>query len=127
MAGTILCPVLEFIRRDLALSLTSTGLVLTVHGLSLALASPLIGRAIDRYRHRRPSRKRVVQHGPQSPAHLPQPPTAHDGRSHRKDPGPMRCARRPRRDDRAALDRRVSNQLTGTGGIFARQLVSPSR
>jgi ACDE family multidrug resistance protein len=48
MAGMILCPVLEFIRRDLALSLTSTGLVLTVHGLSLALASPLIGRAIDR-------------------------------------------------------------------------------
>src|SRR3954470_18078710 len=126
MAGTILWPVLEFIRRDLALSLTSTGLVLTVHGLSLALASPLIGRAIDRYRDRRPSRKRVVQHGPQSHPYLT-PHGAHDGRSHRTDPEPMRCARRRRRDDRAALDRRVSNQLPGTGGIFARQLASPSR
>jgi ACDE family multidrug resistance protein len=49
MAGAILSPVLELIRRDLALSDTTAGLVLTVHGFSLAIAGPLVGRAIDRW------------------------------------------------------------------------------
>jgi ACDE family multidrug resistance protein len=49
MAGAILSPVLELIRRDLALSDTAAGLVLTVHGFSLAIAGPLVGRAIDRW------------------------------------------------------------------------------
>jgi MFS transporter, ACDE family, multidrug resistance protein len=49
MAGAILSPVLELIRRDLALSDTGAGLVLTVHGFSLAVVAPLVGRAIDRW------------------------------------------------------------------------------
>ena len=49
MAGAILSPVLELIRRDLALSDTGAGLVLTVHGFSLAIVAPLVGRAIDRW------------------------------------------------------------------------------
>lgn len=49
MAGAILSPVLELIRRDLALTDTRAGLVLTVHGFSLAIAAPLVGRAIDRW------------------------------------------------------------------------------
>lgn len=49
MAGAILSPVLELIRRDLALSDTGAGLLLTVHGFSLAIAAPLVGRAIDRW------------------------------------------------------------------------------
>src|SRR5918996_1746670 len=48
MAGAILSPVLELIRRDLAPSAPAAGLVLTVHGFSLAIAGPLVGRAIDR-------------------------------------------------------------------------------
>lgn len=49
MAGAILSPVLELIRRDLALSDTAAGLVLTVHGFSLAIAGPLVGRGVDRW------------------------------------------------------------------------------
>ncbi|GAA1524576.1 MFS transporter [Kribbella lupini] len=49
MAGAILAPILEVVRRDLALSETETGLVLTAHAASLAVVSPLIGRAIDRF------------------------------------------------------------------------------
>lgn len=49
MAGAILSPVLELIRRDLALSDTGAGLVLTVHGFSLAIVAPIVGRAIDRW------------------------------------------------------------------------------
>jgi ACDE family multidrug resistance protein len=63
MAGAIVAPVLKLIRRDLALSPTGTGLVLTVHGLSLALASPLIGRAIDRWGVRRVLTAGLVAYG----------------------------------------------------------------
>jgi ACDE family multidrug resistance protein len=49
MAGAILSPVLELIRRDLTLSDTGAGLVLTVHGFSLAIVAPLVGHAIDRW------------------------------------------------------------------------------
>lgn len=48
MAGTLLAPVVELLRRDLAVSATAAGLVVTGHGLTLALASPLVGRVIDR-------------------------------------------------------------------------------
>ena len=47
MAGAVFVPVLELVRRDLGLSATQTGLVLTAHGLSVAAASPLAGRLID--------------------------------------------------------------------------------
>ncbi|GAB2575824.1 MFS transporter [Kribbella endophytica] len=49
MAGAILAPILELVRRDLDLSETQTGLVLTTHAASLAIVSPFIGRAIDRF------------------------------------------------------------------------------
>ncbi|UYM06348.1 MFS transporter [Solicola gregarius] len=49
MAGAILSPVLELIRRDLALTETRAGLVLTLHGFSLAVVAPFVGRAIDRW------------------------------------------------------------------------------
>ena len=47
MAGAVLVPVLELVRRDLGLGATQTGLVLTAHGLSVAAVSPLAGRIID--------------------------------------------------------------------------------
>jgi MFS transporter, ACDE family, multidrug resistance protein len=49
MAGAILSPVLVLIQRDLVLTDTRAGMVLTVHGFSLAIAAPFAGRAIDRW------------------------------------------------------------------------------
>lgn len=49
MAGAVLSPVLELIRRDLALDATGAGLLFTAHGLSLAAASPVWGRIVDRH------------------------------------------------------------------------------
>jgi MFS transporter, ACDE family, multidrug resistance protein len=47
MAGAILSPVVDVMRRELDVTGTEAGLVVTAHGLSLAVASPLIGRTID--------------------------------------------------------------------------------
>ncbi|WP_079110915.1 MFS transporter [Streptomyces roseifaciens] len=49
MAGTILTPVVGVIRGELGVSGTGAGLILTAHGLSLAIASPLVGWTIDRW------------------------------------------------------------------------------
>ncbi|MFV2112231.1 MFS transporter [Micromonospora sp. LOL_025] len=54
LAGAVLTPVVELIRGELRLTGTAAGLVLTAHGLSLALAGPLVGRAIDRWGVRTP-------------------------------------------------------------------------
>jgi ACDE family multidrug resistance protein len=48
MAGAILSPVVDLMRRDLEVGETAAGLALTAHGLSLAALGPLIGRVIDR-------------------------------------------------------------------------------
>ncbi|MDA2805769.1 MFS transporter [Nocardiopsis suaedae] len=53
MAGAIISPVVEVIRGGLGVSGTAAGLVITGHALGIALASPLIGRAIDRWGARR--------------------------------------------------------------------------
>ncbi|MFY1691516.1 MFS transporter [Plantactinospora sp. WMMB782] len=49
LAGAVLAPVVELLRADLGISPGAAGLVLTAHGLSLALVGPLVGRAIDRW------------------------------------------------------------------------------
>lgn len=54
MAGAILTPVVGVIRGDLDVSGTSAGLILTAHGLSLAVVSPFVGWAIDRWGLRTP-------------------------------------------------------------------------
>ncbi|GAB3297154.1 MFS transporter [Parasphingorhabdus pacifica] len=54
MAGSIVVPVLEVIRSDLGVSGTAAGLIITAHGLAIALSSPLMGRMIDRWGVRRP-------------------------------------------------------------------------
>ncbi|GAB3647945.1 MFS transporter [Streptomyces sparsus] len=54
MAGAIIAPVLEVIRGDLGLSGTAAGFIITTHGLTIALASPLVGRLIDRVGVRTP-------------------------------------------------------------------------
>ncbi|MEN3610741.1 MFS transporter [Plantactinospora sp. ZYX-F-223] len=49
LAGAVLAPVVEVLRSDLGVSAGAAGLVLTAHGLSLALVGPLVGRAVDRW------------------------------------------------------------------------------
>ncbi|MEV6655075.1 MFS transporter [Streptomyces sp. NPDC051219] len=49
MAGAVIAPVLEVIRNDLGLSGTAAGMILTAHGLSIAVASPVVGWMIDRW------------------------------------------------------------------------------
>jgi MFS family permease len=54
MAGAVISPVLEVIRGDLGLSATAAGMILTTHGLSIAIASPVVGWMIDRWGVRTP-------------------------------------------------------------------------
>lgn len=49
MAGAVIAPVLEVIRDDLGLSGTAAGMILTAHGLSIAVTSPVVGWLIDRW------------------------------------------------------------------------------
>ncbi|WP_082312767.1 MFS transporter [Salinispora fenicalii] len=54
MAGAIITPVLEVIRGELGVDGTAAGMILTAHGLSIALCSPLVGWLIDRFGVRLP-------------------------------------------------------------------------
>jgi MFS transporter, ACDE family, multidrug resistance protein len=54
MAGSVIVPVLEVIRSDLGLTGTSAGLLITTHGLTIAVTSPWAGKAVDRWGVRRP-------------------------------------------------------------------------
>ncbi len=54
MAGSAIAPVLDILRGDLGVDGTAAGLILTAHGLAIALASPLVGWMIDRWGVRRP-------------------------------------------------------------------------
>ncbi|MFH1491460.1 MAG: MFS transporter, partial [Pseudomonadota bacterium] len=48
MAGSIIAPVLNLMREGLDIEAASVGLIITTHGLSMALFSPLMGSLIDR-------------------------------------------------------------------------------
>ncbi|MFJ7155220.1 MFS transporter [Streptomyces sp. NPDC101118] len=63
MAGAIVMPVVEVIRGDLGISGTEAGLILTAHGLSLAVASPLTGWLVDRMGVRTPLAAGLVLYG----------------------------------------------------------------
>ncbi|MET8676416.1 MFS transporter [Streptomyces sp. NPDC004647] len=63
MAGAILSPVVEVIRNDLGVNGTRAGLVLTAHGLAIAVSSPLIGWMIDRWGVRVPLAAGLVLYG----------------------------------------------------------------
>lgn len=54
MSSTILMPVIELMRADLGIGSTAAGLVLTVNGLTVALAGPLTGLLVDRLGVRTP-------------------------------------------------------------------------
>lgn len=63
MAGAIVMPVLEVIRGDLRVTGTAAGLIITAHGLAIAVASPLVGRAIDTWGVRRPLAAGLILYG----------------------------------------------------------------
>ena len=48
MAGSIIAPVLNLMRDALGVAPASVGLIITTHGLFMALSSPLMGSLIDR-------------------------------------------------------------------------------
>jgi len=54
MAGSIIAPVLNLMRDGLGVAPSSVGLIITTHGLFMALFSPLMGSIIDRKGARRP-------------------------------------------------------------------------
>jgi MFS family permease len=54
MAGSIIAPVLNLMRNGLGVAPSSVGLIITTHGLFMALFSPLMGSIIDRRGARRP-------------------------------------------------------------------------
>ncbi|MFC4373227.1 MFS transporter [Nocardia halotolerans] len=63
MAGAIVMPVLEVIRGDLGISGTAAGFIITAHGFAIAVVSPLIGRAIDRWGVRAPLAAGLLLYG----------------------------------------------------------------
>jgi ACDE family multidrug resistance protein len=63
MAGATIMPILEAIRTDLAVSGTAAGLIITAHGLAIAVSSPLAGWMIDRWGVRLPLAAGLILYG----------------------------------------------------------------
>nr|WP_167355154.1 MFS transporter [Nocardia ignorata] len=63
MAGAIVMPVLEVMRGDLGVSGTAAGFIITAHGFAIAVISPVVGRAIDRWGVRVPLAAGLVLYG----------------------------------------------------------------
>jgi MFS family permease len=54
MAGSIIAPVLNLMREELGADPVSAAIIITTHGIFIALSSPLIGILIDRVGAKRP-------------------------------------------------------------------------
>ncbi|WP_083885601.1 MFS transporter [Nocardia thailandica] len=63
MAGAIVMPVLEVMRGDLGVSGTAAGFIITAHGFAIAVVSPFVGRAIDRWGVRIPLATGLLLYG----------------------------------------------------------------
>jgi MFS family permease len=63
MAGSIIAPVLNLMRDSLGVAPASVGLIITTHGLFMALFSPLMGSIIDRKGARRPYIAALICYG----------------------------------------------------------------
>ena len=63
MAGGLIAPVLNLMRDGLGVSPSSVGLIITTHGLFMALFSPLMGSIIDRKGPRRPYIVALIGYG----------------------------------------------------------------
>jgi MFS family permease len=63
MAGSIIAPVLNLMRDGLDVAPASVGLIITTHGLFMALFSPLMGSVIDRRGARQPYIAALIAYG----------------------------------------------------------------
>jgi len=63
MAGSLIAPVLNLMRDGLGIAPSSVGLIITTHGLFMALFSPLMGSIIDREGARRPYIVALIVYG----------------------------------------------------------------
>ena len=63
MAGTIIAPVLNLIRDGLSIDRTSAGLIISTHGLFVALSSPFAGMIIDKTGCRIPFTAGLILYG----------------------------------------------------------------
>ena len=63
MAGSLIAPVLNLMRDGLGVAPSSVGLIITTHGLFMALFSPLMGSIIDRKGARRPYIVALIGYG----------------------------------------------------------------
>ncbi|MGD9367502.1 MAG: MFS transporter, partial [Desulfobacteraceae bacterium] len=63
MAGSIIAPVLNLMRDALGVAPSSVGLIITTHGLFMALFSPVMGSVIDRMGARRPYIAALICYG----------------------------------------------------------------
>ncbi len=63
MAGSIIAPVQNLMRDGLGVAPTSIGLIITTHGLFMALFSPLMGGIIDRKGVKRPYIITLISYG----------------------------------------------------------------
>jgi MFS family permease len=63
MAGSIIAPVLNLMRDNLGVAPASVGLIITTHGLFMALFSPLMGSIIDHKGARRPYIAALICYG----------------------------------------------------------------
>jgi len=63
MAGAVIAPVVALVQGEFGVSDTRVGLLLTVHALSLAAASPMVGRLVDRHGPRAPLTLGLVWYG----------------------------------------------------------------
>ena len=63
MAGSVIAPTLNLMREGLGVAPSSVGLIITTHGLFMALFSPLMGHLIDRGGARRPYIAALMAYG----------------------------------------------------------------
>lgn len=63
MAGSIIAPVLNLMRDGLGVAPSSVGLIITTHGLFMALFSPVMGSVIDRRGARRTYIVALISYG----------------------------------------------------------------
>ena len=63
MAGSMIAPVLNLMREGLNVNPASVGLIITTHGLFIALFSPLIGSMIDKIGPKRPYAFGLILYG----------------------------------------------------------------
>ena len=63
MGGSVIAPVLNLMREGLGADPASAGIIITTHGIFIAICSPLVGILIDRVGVKRPFVAGLVLYG----------------------------------------------------------------